>query len=797
MNGNADMKNVELLAPAGTYEAFRAAINAGADAVYLGGSAFGARAYAGNFDKEQLLEALDFAHIRDRKVYLTVNTLLKENEMGEPLYDYLLPFYEAGLDAVIVQDWGVFDLIQKAFPGLDIHASTQMAVTGCESAGLLKRMGATRVVPARELTLDDIKKIDQNFDIEIESFVHGALCYSYSGQCLMSSMLGDRSGNRGRCAQPCRMKYDNEYVLSLKDMCTLELIPQLVQAGVDSFKIEGRMKSSEYVAGVVSVYRRYLDKYLEYGKNAVKPHERDLISLSDLYNRGGFSKGYYPGKKDRDMVSLTKPNHQGTCAMEVISSKPGSAVCKALVPLNKGDVFDLEKEFDYTLAGAVKPGGMVTLSLPKKYVMQKGRKLYRVRNNSLINDILDRYTKADCKTAIQGAVTLQPDKEASLVLWKDDTCIAVQGETVMRAMNRPLTAEGVQMQISRMNDTPYILENLEINMDNDVFLPNGKLNELRRKAVTELTNALTARYKRSTDNCSAQAAFEWQHQSEHKGFTGNKVNVMIDSVSSDCMDMIRFVSSMDGIDGIYIEAEAFEDSKELAAMVDIIHKDGHNAYISLPYVVRGRTSEYIEKLAEDADMINADAWLVRNLESAAIITRLRPDDRIITDAGLYTMNSRARMRFDIEFPQIITDTAPYELTVNELLQLGIGNSELMVYGRVPVMISENCVRKTRNMCDGMCGVTKITDDRKRCFDVASRCRNCYAVTYMSDAVSVLDMPEQIRRMAPGSWRLTFTSEDKGCISHIIRDAILISEGKNMSGECYTHTTHGHFDRQIL
>ena len=515
MNGNADMKNVELLAPAGTYEAFRAAINAGADAVYLGGSAFGARAYAGNFDKEQLLEALDFAHIRDRKVYLTVNTLLKENEMGEPLYDYLLPFYEAGLDAVIVQDWGVFDLIQKAFPGLDIHASTQMAVTGCASAGLLKRMGATRVVPARELTLDDIKKIDQNVDIEIESFVHGALCYSYSGQCLMSSMLGDRSGNRGRCAQPCRMKYDNEYVLSLKDMCTLELIPQLVQAGVDSFKIEGRMKSSEYVAGVVSVYRRYLDKYLEYGKNAVKPHERDLISLSDLYNRGGFSKGYYPGKKGRDMVSLTKPNHQGTCAMEVISSRPGSAVCKALVPLNKGDVFDLEKEFDYTLAGAVKPGGTVTLSLPKKYVMQKGRKLYRVRNNSLINDILDRYTKADCKTAIQGAITLQPDKEASLVLWKDDTCIAVQGETVMRAMNRPLTAEGVQMQISRMNDTPYILENLEINMDNDVFLPNGKLNELRRKAVTELTNALTARYKRSTDNCSAQAALEWQHQSEH------------------------------------------------------------------------------------------------------------------------------------------------------------------------------------------------------------------------------------------------------------------------------------------
>ena len=299
MNVDKRKTQVEVLAPAGSLDIMKAVVAAGADAIYLGGNMFGARAFANNFNDEELICAIEYAHLFGRKVYLTVNTLLKSREIENSLIEYLIPFYEAGLDAVIVQDMGVFNLIRKHFPDMDIHASTQMAVTGCASAGLLKRMGATRVVPARELTLDDIKKIDQNVDIEIESFVHGALCYSYSGQCLMSSMLGDRSGNRGRCAQPCRMKYDNEYVLSLKDMCTLELIPQLVQAGVDSFKIEGRMKTALYVATVARTYRLAIDDFLkdpELYKSRIPFYKSEISKCT--YRQ--YTTGFFFGKPDEN-----------------------------------------------------------------------------------------------------------------------------------------------------------------------------------------------------------------------------------------------------------------------------------------------------------------------------------------------------------------------------------------------------------------------------------------------------------------------------------------------------------------
>ena len=277
MNSNKRYQNIELLAPAGSMETFRAVINAGADAVYLGGGRFGARAYADNFTEEELLSAIDYAHIHGRKVYLTVNTLFKERELTEDLYSYLLPYYKQGLDAVIIQDMGAFQMVREAFPGLSIHTSTQMTVTNRYGAAMMKEMGADRVVTAREMSLTEIRDIRDHVDIEIESFVHGALCYCYSGQCLLSSMLGGRSGNRGRCAQPCRLSYEvfdekkhpvktgkkerDIYILSPKDLCTVSMIPDLIENGVDSFKIEGRMKKAEYAAGVVSVYRKYIDRY--------------------------------------------------------------------------------------------------------------------------------------------------------------------------------------------------------------------------------------------------------------------------------------------------------------------------------------------------------------------------------------------------------------------------------------------------------------------------------------------------------------------------------------------------------
>lgn len=304
-------KDFELLAPAGNLEILKGVIESGADAVYVGGSMFGARAYANNFTEEELLEAIDFAHLRGVKVYLTVNTLIKNSEFSK-LYDYLLVYYKRGLDAVIVQDIGVVKAIHEYFPSLEIHTSTQMTVTGADGVRFLSQFGVTRVVMAREVSLAEMKRIHEETGMELEAFVHGALCYSYSGQCLFSSILGGRSGNRGRCAQPCRLPYTvegkkDEYILSLKDMCGIKALDKLHDAGVYSLKIEGRMKQLEYACGVVKYYRSYID--------SMKPvSDADYDRIKALGNRCGFTDRYYFDHNGSDMVTYVKPNFVSNAA---------------------------------------------------------------------------------------------------------------------------------------------------------------------------------------------------------------------------------------------------------------------------------------------------------------------------------------------------------------------------------------------------------------------------------------------------------------------------------------------------
>ena len=305
------LKRVELLAPAGGYETMVGAFNAGADAVYLGGSKFGARAYADNFDTQQVLDAISYAHLHDKKIYMTVNTLVKEKEIGQ-IYDFMLPFAEKKLDGVIVQDYGVMRLIRDEFPDIELHASTQQTVTGVYGARLLKELGCCRVVPARELSLKEMQAIREKAGVEVEAFIHGAMCYCYSGVCLFSSMVGERSGNRGRCAQPCRLPYqiqgkkgDETYPLSLKDMCTINIIPELIRAGIDSFKIEGRMKRPEYAAGVTSLYRKYIDMYYENPSGDIRVSDEDMEILKGLYLRTGISEGYYHQHNGRNMVTIS------------------------------------------------------------------------------------------------------------------------------------------------------------------------------------------------------------------------------------------------------------------------------------------------------------------------------------------------------------------------------------------------------------------------------------------------------------------------------------------------------------
>lgn len=833
-------KNVELLAPAGSFDALRAAVNAGADAVYLGGSAFGARAYAANFNQEELLKAIEYTHIRRKKLYLTINTLFKERELEEQLFGYLAPFYEAGLDAVIVQDIGAFRLIRECFPGLAVHASTQMAVTGVYSAALLKEMGAARIVPARELQLQDIRAIVDAVEIEMECFVHGALCYCYSGQCLMSSMLGARSGNRGRCAQPCRMKYGKNYPLSLKDICTLEWIPQLVENGIDSFKIEGRMKSPEYVAGVVCVYRKYLDTYLQ-GRHAAeyRVDEEDIRALQDLYNRGGFSGGYLfegwkpdnkTGKmptepKGRSMVALDRPNHQGTAGLSVTAAERNHqgcmAYCKALEPLNAGDVFELDADFNYTLGTAYAVGEAVTLRLPKNFLLSKikpGTILYRTRNKALLDSLRARYLDTDIKIAISGAVFLQAEEPIRLTVWLGETCVTAEGAQVQHAQNQPLRSEIVRQHLKKTNDTPFVFQELTVEMGENLFLPLGALNELRRNALAKLENALVDIFWRTDALCESHRQ-DCRHKDSQKmdnqdicsrqteKITGRQrhgqsaiLNVLLDYPVRR-MDLIRELAENKNVCGIYLDESAYKDTAFLAEDIAALQKAGKNVYISLPYVVKGRTVQRLERrlkelvACRDAMGVEADAFLLRNLESAALLQNMLPDAGKILDTSLYVMNHRAAQEYRRYLNNILYTSVPYELNYAELKTLGIGACELTVYGYIPVMLSENCVEKTLAQCSALNVSRMIRDTKNRSFRVQARCRDCYNVVYHQAPFWLFDRSRQIAELNPHSFRLHFSTEDSTMIKSIVDTAAAIADS-NKTAEARYRTTHGHFDSGV-
>ncbi len=427
---------IELLAPAGDFSCFMAAINSGADAVYLGGSKFGARAYAGNFTDAELLEALNIAHLFGKKIYLTVNTLVKSTELDE-LVPYIEPLYQTGLDGVIVQDIGVLSLLHRHFPDLKLHASTQMTVTGAYGAAFLKNMGVCRIVPARELSLDEIKELKEQTGLEIECFIHGAMCYSYSGQCLLSSLIGGRSGNRGRCAGPCRLPYTDEngktsYPLSLKDMYTLPLIPQLIEAGIDSFKIEGRMKSPEYVAGVTSIYRKYIDKYLAepYKKYSVDKTDEELIR--GLYIRKDICSGYYKQHNSKAMLTMSEAGYLGS-SDEVLNS------------------------------------------IRRKYLDKK--------------PLLD----------VKGHTVVYVGKPVGFTLSYKDISVSVEGGPASLAQNRPLLKKEIAERFSKLGDTYFNMEDITVDADENVFVPVKAMNELRRLACDKLAAAIISKNSPKSD----------------------------------------------------------------------------------------------------------------------------------------------------------------------------------------------------------------------------------------------------------------------------------------------------------
>lgn len=799
---------VEILAPAGSMECLKAAIAAGADAVYTGGALFGARAYAHNLTEEELLEAIDYVHLHGRRLYLTVNTLIKDREMEKQMYDYLLPYYRQGLDAVIVQDIGLFRFIRKHFPDLPIHASTQMTLTGVDGAKFLEKEGAQRIVTSRELSMAEVKKIADETELEIESFVHGALCYCYSGQCLFSSFIGGRSGNRGQCAQPCRLLYRTpeakrpQYLLSLKDICTLELIPEMIESGIYSFKIEGRMKKPEYAAAVAFQYRKYADLYLKYYEEcpagedpaayAMKKYrvcEEDRQMLLDLYNRGGFHTGYYHTQNGREMVSLNRPNHAGVPAVKVLAKKGRTVTAKAMTDLSPQDIIELpmrkgrEKADNYTCKDAVRKGMNVQIPVFADTPFKRDEIWMRTRNSALIERLHEEFVNGKIKERICGTFRLYPQEAATLTVKCRDAEITVTGEKAQEALSQPMSRERIEKQLRKTGNTEFEFSFLKVEIGEKVFLPMQSLNELRREALETLEKVLCEKYRRSGEvKDPEEDTIELSMEEEVlSGWTA----------SVRTAEQMEVILEEEAIGRIYVDCTMFPCIWEKDSYVEWItkvHATGKEIYLVMPYIFRERTRKQYEAAYNRIFGAGWDGILIANYESFAFLKEHGYTGRIMTDYNLYEFNQESRKFWKEK--GVFEFTAPVELTERELQDLRVKDGEVIVYGYFPMMISAGCIQKTTRGCLKKSGQTTITDRYRNPFVVKNECDYCYNILYNYVPLYLGDRMEEVYQIGPGRIRLMFTTERQQEVRQILSAYF---EGKELPEGTYTR---GHWKRGI-
>lgn len=749
------MKELELLAPAGSLKTLKAVIHAGADAVYLGGSMFGARAYANNFNEEELLEAIRFGHIHGRKIILAVNTLLKEYELGQ-LYDYLHPYYEAGLDAVIVQDMGVMEFIKTHFPNLPIHTSTQMTITNVEGARLLKEQGVERVVTAREMSLEEIQRIHDEVGVELESFIHGALCYCYSGQCLFSSIIGGRSGNRGRCAQPCRLSYEvlqgeksltghhATPILSLKDMCTLPFLYELADHGVYSFKIEGRMKTPEYAAGVVSIYRKYMDSYLDGSRIPVE--KKDIRALLELGNRGGFTNGYYYHHNDSDMLSGESASH------------------------NKSE-------------------------------------------GVLQDNIRREYVDTELKEKIKGKLILNKECPAKIEVQYGKIKVSYQGNMVLVAQNRPLTKEVVTEKVTKTGNTPFVFENLEVTMDDDIFMPVNQLNQLRRGALEALEEALLKPYERTLPELVETSSAETDRQTtgnaiKEKQISGQSLSQTSGQQSAGSSTEVRVliedaeqlpaVLKADFVDTVYLDCMLYTREnliRKLSEDIDRVHASGKKAFYVFPFIFRQQTSLFYEKIMPELKKLPLDGIMVRSLDEIAFIKEWGNENwQMVSDSNLYTYSNEAAEYF--YRLGMIQDTIPVELNRKEILRRENSRSEMIIYGRLPLMITAQCIHKNTLGCMHQHKVLNLKDRYSVHFPVKNFCSECYNVIYNSLPVCLFKEDVTVKKIAPAALRLSFTTETEEETEQILTIYGDIYKNGGILGQMPMECTNGHFKRGV-
>jgi len=700
-------KDFELLAPAGNLEILKGVIESGADAVYVGGSMFGARAYANNFTEEELLEAIDFAHLRGVKVYLTVNTLIKNSEFSK-LYDYLLPYYKRGLDAVIVQDIGVVKAIHEYFPSMEIHTSTQMTVTGADGVRFLSQFGVTRVVMAREVSLAEMKRIHEETGMELEAFVHGALCYSYSGQCLFSSILGGRSGNRGRCAQPCRLPYTvegkkDEYILSLKDMCGIKALDKLHDAGVYSLKIEGRMKQLEYACGVVKYYRSYID--------SMKPvTDADYDRIKAIGNRCGFTDRYYFDHNGSDMVTYVKPNF-----------------------VSNAEELSPEKR----------------------------------------------------KLSIEGELVLREGEPGSLTVKRGDVTYKASIEPVSAALKAPLDKKAAIDRINKTGDTDFEFSHIKAQIGENVFVPNGALNKLRRDAISGLCDKLLKKYYR--DDARDADISSLSKLPEH-AIKSDAAHETINDYTTICSCMTRAqldtLISYECFDVFYLDFDMYDRKtfiQQFSDDVQSLTKRNKKVYLMLPTIFRADSSDYFVSIAKELDKVSFEGFVVKNYEELYLTENLFTGKKVILDHNMYTFNDVSKSAF---FEHGVSgDTVPLELNSREIMHRNNTGSQMIVYGYYPLMTTANCVHKNTKGCDKKQKLIYLKDRYNKSFAVCNNCKECYNTIYNSLPTMLTKNISKLKEAGIRSFRYSFTIENPKQIKAVMDDKV-------------AEYTNGHYKRGV-
>ena len=822
------LKRPEILAPAGSMESLKAAVAAGCDAVYAGGSKFGARAYADNPQGDAMIEAIKYCHLHGVKLYMTVNTLLKDRELQQELYDYILPYYEAGLDAAIVQDVGVMKFLHEKFPDLEIHASTQMTLTMGISFEMLKQYGVTRIVPARELTLEELQQMRQDTEAELEVFVHGALCYCYSGQCLFSSMLGGRSGNRGRCAQPCRMQYKllregkqqgkgeagsfvGEYLLSPKENCALGMVGQLIEAGVDSFKIEGRMKRPEYVACTTAMYRKYVDLYgklgktgyEEYIKNHKKEWEEDNRKLGELYNRSGFTSGYLEGKSGvpyakregrGEMLSHLRPKHGGMLVGKVLSVDKHRVTYELQRSLHAQDVVEFRDDFqrplyEYTIGEEKRQGERVTARYQKGSRLRPGNSVYRTKDADLLEEIREKYIYQEEKLKLQCVFVAAEQEKMKLSLQYDRkdggrVNLTLEGEECQKAQKQPATQEGVEKILRQTGDTPFVIEECQVQLQGELFLPVGAIKKLRRQGLERLQQQLEEEKFRSKPG-DLQEEETWSQsrdlqRDDCKNYTISPEEAgktLIASVLT--LEQLETVLERKDIEKVYLKMDKLTN-EQLRQGLRQGYSMGKKMYLMLPAIFRKPVYEKEKRrLTSQESLFTMEeiyGFVVRNMESYQFLTREAKvsSQRIRLDSNLYVANQEAYEYWKKQGCEGMTLST--ELTGREQEKLaGRDSMQAIIYAHIPLMVSAQCIRYNTEQCEkGRKDREEflfLSDRKKREFVVFNACKYCYNVVYQKEPLVFVEEIEGLALQGVEEFRYDFSIETGEEVKQILNGTL--------------------------